>query len=296
MADDSIHRGSDRQVPHLLADVLMTQGKSTRRSRITNKRCVSSQPARWFHAQLAIALARRRPARSSHRRVARDHSACPRPLVGTSRPGQCPAGQRRCQRSGCPVPRGPEAGARLDRSDRHPGSGLGRRGQSRGSTPPLGASLEARTAQRPGPLPPGPGSRTIVGQSQSAIAHLNEAIRLQPDNVPMLWQTAWILATSPDPAIRDGARAVELARRAIQLSKRPRGARLRCARRRAGRNRGSSPRPSRQPSKRRRWPCSAATQRWPTPSRSGRASIARACRIASRLRLPAEHAPPDAAE
>ena len=57
-----------------------------------------------------------------------------------------------------------------------------------------------------------------VGQSQSAIAHLNEAIRLQPDNVPMLWQTAWILATSPDPSVRDGARAVELASRAIQLS------------------------------------------------------------------------------
>ena len=57
------------------------------------------------------------------------------------------------------------------------------------------------------------------GQSQSAIAHLNEAIRLQPDNVPMLWQTAWILATSPDPSVRDGARAVELATRAIQLSK-----------------------------------------------------------------------------
>ena len=34
----------------------------------------------------------------------------------------------------------------------------------------------------------------------------------------MLWQTAWILATSPDPSVRDGARAVELATRAIQLS------------------------------------------------------------------------------
>ena len=34
----------------------------------------------------------------------------------------------------------------------------------------------------------------------------------------MLWQTAWILATSPDPSVRDGARAVELASRAVQLS------------------------------------------------------------------------------
>jgi serine/threonine-protein kinase len=34
----------------------------------------------------------------------------------------------------------------------------------------------------------------------------------------MLWQTAWILATSPDPSIRGGAQAVELANRAVQLS------------------------------------------------------------------------------
>ena len=56
------------------------------------------------------------------------------------------------------------------------------------------------------------------GRSQSAVTHLNEAIRLQPDNVPMLWQTAWILATSPDASVRDGARAVGLARRAIKRS------------------------------------------------------------------------------
>ena len=56
------------------------------------------------------------------------------------------------------------------------------------------------------------------GQSQSAIAHLNEAIRLQPDSVAMLWQSAWILATSPDASVRDGARAVGLARRAIKRS------------------------------------------------------------------------------
>ena len=41
---------------------------------------------------------------------------------------------------------------------------------------------------------------------------------LQPDDVQMLLQTAWILATSPDPVVRDGARAIELSRRAIQLS------------------------------------------------------------------------------
>ena len=74
-------------------------------------------------------------------------------------------------------------------------------------------------------------------QSQSAIAHLNMAIQLQPDSVPMLWQTAWILATSPDPSIRDGARAVGLATRAVQLSK-GQEPRFGYARRGAGRNRG----------------------------------------------------------
>jgi tetratricopeptide (TPR) repeat protein len=56
------------------------------------------------------------------------------------------------------------------------------------------------------------------GLSPSAAAHLHEAIRLQPDNVPMLWQTAWFLATNGDPSFRNGARAVDLARQATQLS------------------------------------------------------------------------------
>ena len=47
---------------------------------------------------------------------------------------------------------------------------------------------------------------------------LNEAIRLQPASIPILWQTAWMLATSPESSIRNGARAVGLANRAIQLS------------------------------------------------------------------------------
>jgi tetratricopeptide (TPR) repeat protein len=57
-----------------------------------------------------------------------------------------------------------------------------------------------------------------LGRSSSAIEHLDEAVRLQPDSAAMLWQTAWILATSPDSAVRNGARAVELATRAVQFS------------------------------------------------------------------------------
>ena len=56
------------------------------------------------------------------------------------------------------------------------------------------------------------------GQSESALAHLNAAIRLEPEDVPMLWQTAWILATSPDALIREGGRAVERAKKAVELS------------------------------------------------------------------------------
>ncbi len=56
------------------------------------------------------------------------------------------------------------------------------------------------------------------GQSRSALDHLNEAMRLWPSSVPMLWQTAWILATSPDASVRDGKEAMRLAARAVQLS------------------------------------------------------------------------------
>ena len=59
-----------------------------------------------------------------------------------------------------------------------------------------------------------------LGRSEDALEHFSEALRLQPDNVSFLWQTAWILATSPDSSVRDGARAVELARKAVELSQR----------------------------------------------------------------------------
>jgi tetratricopeptide (TPR) repeat protein len=56
------------------------------------------------------------------------------------------------------------------------------------------------------------------GQPENAVKHLDKAIQLQPDNVRMLWQTAWILATSPDAEVRDGARAVRLAMQAVETS------------------------------------------------------------------------------
>ncbi len=55
-------------------------------------------------------------------------------------------------------------------------------------------------------------------QSKDALAHLDEAVRLAPDNVSILWRTAWVLATSPDASVRNGSRAVDLATKAIELS------------------------------------------------------------------------------
>jgi protein O-mannosyl-transferase len=55
-------------------------------------------------------------------------------------------------------------------------------------------------------------------ETTKALTHLNEAIRLDGRWSPMLWRTAWIFATSTDPSIRDGTKAVELADRAVQVS------------------------------------------------------------------------------
>jgi len=56
------------------------------------------------------------------------------------------------------------------------------------------------------------------GDVPGAIHHYSEALRLQPEAVTALNNLAWILATSPDATLRDGARAVRLAERACELS------------------------------------------------------------------------------
>jgi len=50
------------------------------------------------------------------------------------------------------------------------------------------------------------------------LAQRRELLRLRPDDVGLLNDTAWLLATNPNASIRDGATAVELAQRAVQLS------------------------------------------------------------------------------
>jgi tetratricopeptide (TPR) repeat protein len=53
---------------------------------------------------------------------------------------------------------------------------------------------------------------------QKAIHDYEEAMRIKPDDALCLNQLAWVLATCSDDSVRDGARAVELATRACELS------------------------------------------------------------------------------
>jgi tetratricopeptide (TPR) repeat protein len=55
-----------------------------------------------------------------------------------------------------------------------------------------------------------------IGDHEAALADLEKALELQPDDSGILNNLAWLLATSPDETIRDGKRAIELARKACE--------------------------------------------------------------------------------
>ena len=57
-----------------------------------------------------------------------------------------------------------------------------------------------------------------TGQVRQAIAEYRRILALQPESVEPLNNLAWLLATSPDDSIRDGAEAVRLAERACHLT------------------------------------------------------------------------------
>jgi tetratricopeptide (TPR) repeat protein len=59
-----------------------------------------------------------------------------------------------------------------------------------------------------------------IGRRDEALRHFLEAIRLDPYLPKPLASAAWILATHPDPSVRDPAEAVQLAERAAELSRR----------------------------------------------------------------------------
>ena len=51
-----------------------------------------------------------------------------------------------------------------------------------------------------------------------AIASYQKAIELRPQFVPAKVSLAWVLATWPEPSVRDGEKAIALAEQANQLS------------------------------------------------------------------------------
>lgn len=55
-----------------------------------------------------------------------------------------------------------------------------------------------------------------IGDHTAARTDLEKALELAPDDTGVLNNLAWLLATSPDEAIRDGKRAIELARKACE--------------------------------------------------------------------------------
>ena len=57
-----------------------------------------------------------------------------------------------------------------------------------------------------------------LGRTREAIAQYEEALQIVPDFIPATHTLAWVLAANPDASLRNGARAVELARRANELS------------------------------------------------------------------------------
>jgi tetratricopeptide (TPR) repeat protein len=56
------------------------------------------------------------------------------------------------------------------------------------------------------------------GEETEALAHFQRAVRLKPDFSDALNDLAWELATAPQASVRDGNKAVELARRANEIA------------------------------------------------------------------------------
>jgi tetratricopeptide (TPR) repeat protein len=58
----------------------------------------------------------------------------------------------------------------------------------------------------------------MTGQAAEGLKHWREALRQDPDNPGTLNDTAWLLATCSDAALRNGNEAVSLARHAVQVT------------------------------------------------------------------------------
>ena len=62
------------------------------------------------------------------------------------------------------------------------------------------------------------GTLLEAGQTQEAVQRFEEALQIDPDSTEALNNLAWILAANADPALRNGARAVQYGERACQLT------------------------------------------------------------------------------
>jgi tetratricopeptide (TPR) repeat protein len=58
-----------------------------------------------------------------------------------------------------------------------------------------------------------------IGEHEAAVADFAKALSLKEDDSPLLNNYAWVLATSPDDAVRDGQQAIELAKKACEITK-----------------------------------------------------------------------------
>lgn len=58
----------------------------------------------------------------------------------------------------------------------------------------------------------------LQGRIAEALAQWREGLRADPNHLPLLGQTAWLLATCPEASVRNGVEAVRLAERAVRVS------------------------------------------------------------------------------
>jgi len=57
------------------------------------------------------------------------------------------------------------------------------------------------------------------GDADEAVNHYRQALRFKPDWLPPMKDIAWILATHPDPKVRNAGEAIRMAERAAELTK-----------------------------------------------------------------------------
>jgi tetratricopeptide (TPR) repeat protein len=62
------------------------------------------------------------------------------------------------------------------------------------------------------------GGRSAKGDVEGALVDYNKAIELDPGNSDAYNSLAWLLATCPRATVRNGARAIENARKACELT------------------------------------------------------------------------------